>query len=105
VTGVELIAVAQSFQNRLCKMNAGGFIHQPIGLPGSTRSAHVVVNICVGQRVLQLRRFSVPFNLRTVKARQPVGSRDEFDGHGRSLTATNAQTRNSPAQPARFKRT
>jgi hypothetical protein len=36
---------------------------------------------------------------------QPPDSRDEFDGHGRRLTAANTQTRNSPAQPARLKRT
>jgi hypothetical protein len=38
VTGVELIAVAQTFQNSLCKMNAGGFVQRPIGLPASARS-------------------------------------------------------------------
>jgi hypothetical protein len=70
VTGVELIVVAQTFQNSLCKMNAAGFVQRPSGLPASARSAHVVVNICVGQRVLQSRRFSVPCHIRTVKARQ-----------------------------------
>jgi hypothetical protein len=105
VIGVELIAIAQTFRNSLCKDYAGSFVQRPIGLPTSARSPRVVVNISVGQRVLQLRRFSVPFNIRTVKARQPLDSRDEFDGHGRSLTAANAQTRNSSAQPACFKRT